>query len=97
MNKALTLHDGNVELIVYKNSPNANSIDAENMVKRKGKKYNEVVEGVTLGNLLEIFNGESIALLKMDCEGCEYGVLKNSNKEIFEKIKALEMEFHNGT
>jgi len=55
----------------------------------------EIVESITLKELLNLFDDEPIDLLKMDCEGCEYGVLNNSNKEIFEKIKAIEMEFHN--
>ena len=96
LNKALALNDQNVELIVYEDSPNGNSIDAENMVKLESEKHIEVVEGITLKKVLDIFNSEPIDLLKMDCEGCEYAVLNNSNKEIFAKIKALEMEFHNG-
>jgi len=96
LNKALSVSGGNVELIVYEDSPNANSIDAENMVKLKNEKHMEVVESITLKELLDLFDDEPIDLLKMDCEGCEYGVLNNSNKEIFEKIKAIEMEFHTG-
>jgi len=96
LNKALAVNDGNVELIVYEYIPNANSIDTNNMVKRKGGKHKEVIDGITLKEVLDLFDDEPIDLLKMDCEGCEYGVLNNTDKEILEKIKALEMEFHNG-
>jgi FkbM family methyltransferase len=96
LNKALAVNDGNVELIVYEDTPNGNSIDPENMVKLEIRKHKEVVEGMTLKKVLDLFNGESIDLLKMDCEGCEYSILNNLNREIFEKIKSIEMEFHNG-
>jgi len=95
-NRALTFKGGEVELIVYDDHPNANSIDARTWENQKIKKHKEVVEGITLKNVLELFNGEPVGLLKMDCEGCEYAVLNNSSREIFERIEAIEMEFHNG-
>ena len=96
LNKALTVNDGNVELIVDGDNPNANSIDVKNMVKLNSEKHKEVVEGMTLKKIMDLFNGEPIDLLKMDCEGCEYSILNNANREIFAKIKSIEMEFHNG-
>ncbi|MGC9079388.1 MAG: FkbM family methyltransferase, partial [Nanopusillaceae archaeon] len=56
-------------------NPIANSVDEINMVKLKDSKFKERVEAITLKEIIDMFNGENIDLLKMDCEGCEYSLL----------------------
>ena len=96
LNKALSDQAGMVELIVYDFSPNANSIDEKNMVNVSGSKFKESVEAITLKEIIDMFNGEYIDLLKMDCEGCEYKVLRSISKEYFPKILNLTLEYHHG-
>lgn len=52
----------------------------------------EVVETVTLADIV----GDGVDLLKMDCEGAEYGILFASGREVLGKIEAIRMEYHKG-
>lgn len=96
LNKALSDQAGKIELIVYDSSPNANSIDEKNMVNLAGSKFKESVDATTLKEIIDMFNDEYIDFLKMDCEGCEYKVLRSISKEYFSKILNLTLEYHHG-
>ena len=96
LNKALSDQAGIFELLIYDSNPNANSIDEINMVKLKDSKFKERIEAITLKEIIDMFNGENIDLLKMDCEGCEYKVLRNLPQEYFSKILNIILEYHNG-
>ena len=96
LNKALSDQSGMVELIVSDSSPNANSIYEKNMVNVAGSKFKESVEAISLKEIIDMFNGEHIDLLKMDCEGCEYKVLRSISEEYFSKILNLTLEYHHG-
>ncbi|WP_409366434.1 FkbM family methyltransferase [Metallosphaera sp. D4-4] len=96
LNRALSPQRGKITLYVYENSVNGNSIDPQNMVKLGERVIPKIVESVTLTDLLNMVKGETVGLLKMDCEGCEYSVLGNLEREAFERIEAISMEYHNG-
>lgn len=96
LNKALSSQRGKITLYVYENSVNGNSIDPQNMVKLGERVIPKTVESVTLTELLDMAKDETVGLLKMDCEGCEYSVLNNLEREAFERIEAIFMEYHNG-
>jgi len=96
LNKALNTQSGNVKLTVYDESPNANSIDEENMINLSGMKFTESVEGISLSEIIDVFNGEYIDFLKIDCEGCEYKVIRGIPEKYFSKILHLHLEFHHG-
>lgn len=66
------------------------------MVKLGERVIPKTVESVTLTELLDMAKDETVGLLKMDCEGCEYSVLNNLEREAFERIEAIFMEYHNG-
>ena len=96
LNKALSDQSGIVELIVYHTIPNASSIDEKNMVNLVGSKFKESVEAISLKETIDMFNGENIDFLKIDCEGCEYRVLRSISEEYFSKILTLYLEYHHG-
>jgi FkbM family methyltransferase len=54
------------------------------------------VELKTISCIMTQFNLSRIDLLKMDCEGCEYEILRSLSKETFASISKIGLEFHNG-
>ncbi|MCG3110135.1 hypothetical protein L3N51_02432 [Metallosphaera sp. J1] len=96
LNQALASRKGKITFYVYENNVNGNSIDPENMVKLSQKLIPRTVDSVTLQDLLDMVKGETVGLLKMDCEGCEYSVLGSLDRNSFNRIEAITMEYHNG-
>lgn len=96
LNRALSDTGGDIQLTVYDKNPNTNSVDQSNMVNLKDTMHKETVKSLRLRNIIEMFDGEQINLLKMDCEGCEYSVLKNLDVDSYKKIENIIMEYHNG-
>jgi hypothetical protein len=39
---------------------------------------------------------ENSSLLKLDCEGCEYGLILDANRETLRRFKRIIIEYHNG-
>lgn len=52
-----------------------------------------IVGSVTLADIFEMVGCERIRLLKIDCEGAEYGVLK-AGELLLDRVDALVGEFH---
>ncbi|MHB8553430.1 MAG: FkbM family methyltransferase [Thermoplasmataceae archaeon] len=55
----------------------------------------EKIECFTLNSIVTNFRITS-AVLKMDCEGCEYKVFSNSDDETIRKFSKIIMEYHDG-
>jgi len=53
------------------------------------------ISTITLENILDTYNLNS-AVLKMDCEGCEYDVIKSSPVYVLQKFSHIEIEYHDG-
>lgn len=54
------------------------------------------VRGISLDELFELNGLEYCDFLKMDCEGCEFGVLLNASDSILERIGHICLEYHDG-
>lgn len=50
---------------------------------------------LTLDNILKRYNIDS-AVLKMDCEGCEYEAILSSSDETLRKFSYMQIEYHYG-
>jgi FkbM family methyltransferase len=54
------------------------------------------VPAITLSKVLSRLEGGRCDLLKMDCEGAEYGILMNSGDDCWPCIGQIVMEYHDG-
>lgn len=52
------------------------------------------VESITINDIIKNNNIDKIKLLKIDCEGSEYEILNNADKNILNKVEYLFGEFH---
>lgn len=59
-----------------------------------GTGVSEMVEAVTLQNLVARCGHDRIGFLKMDCEGAEYQILQTASNACLSKIDVISMEFH---
>ena len=55
------------------------------------------IRQVTLTSILESieFKGEG-AILKLDCEGCEYALFSEVDSSLLKKLDTVVLEYHNG-
>ena len=51
---------------------------------------------ITINELIQEHQIIDNAILKIDCEGCEYDIIKNMEKNIFQKFSEIFIEYHNG-
>lgn len=68
-----------------------------NRVAREGDQGEfEVVRTTTLHDILAREAPEGIDLLKMDCEGAEYGIFASISADDLRRIREIRMEYHEG-
>ena len=98
INAALSSKSGRVDLIVSLKNPNANSISPSEIVKKGGINFDSkrVIDSISLNDIISQYRLDKINLLKMDCEGCEYEVLKNIEEKTISLIDNIILEYHDG-
>ncbi|BFI73750.1 hypothetical protein YN1_7370 [Nanoarchaeota archaeon] len=94
---ALSDKDRYSEFYISTSNPNANSLKPTEFIKEHGTTFKEKikVKTISLKTLIENYKIDRIYLLKMDCEGCEYEIIRNLPIEILNKIDNIILEFHN--
>lgn len=55
--------------------------------------YNSCATSASIENLVSDQSSRNI-VLKLDCEGCEYEIFKNTRSEIFDRISEIVLEYH---
>lgn len=87
INKAVTDSNKNIELFIDTCDDAAHSIysNGKNSIR---------IDGITLEEIIIKNKISKCDMLKMDCEGAEYEILKNLPLEYFKKIDKIIMEYH---
>lgn len=94
---AISNHDGYTDFVISSENPNANTFNPSPHVKKLGIKFEQKIKvpTVTFTSIIQKYNVNRISLLKMDCEGCEYAVLRNLPADILNRIDNIILEYHN--
>jgi len=54
----------------------------------------QLVQTLTLSDIMKKFDVKRIDILKMDCEGSEYDILMNCSRALMSKIGSIILEYH---
>lgn len=92
LNVALSTKTGASKLGVNAETPNISQIAETTSIPDGGLE----VDTVTVEEIMERFNLRTIDFLKMNCEGCEYGIIRTLSPSALESISEIILEFHNG-
>jgi len=92
LNVALSTRTGESKLGVNAETPNITQIaepysTADDTLE---------IETVTVEEIMKRFNVQNIDFLKMNCEGCEYGIIRTLPAKALESISEIVLEFHSG-
>jgi FkbM family methyltransferase len=83
------------EISIYKEVENDNSVTASVFNDFSKQNQNIIkIKAITLEQIVESNNLQSIDLLKLDCEGSEYPIIYETPKHVWNKIKMIYMEDH---
>ncbi|MFP3137988.1 MAG: FkbM family methyltransferase [Nitrososphaeria archaeon] len=99
VNAALAAEDGEAEFLVPEGSPNAATLSPTRPVSRIvdfGRSRRLRVRTISLVTLMKELGPDGASLLKMDCEGCEYEVLRSAGPDLLARFRRIILEYHDG-
>ncbi|MCX7651601.1 MAG: FkbM family methyltransferase [Bacteroidia bacterium] len=93
---ALGAEVGHLSFKVAAASPDANSLEPTNSPLLKLIRYTEAVEVevLSLPALMAQYSLETIDFLKLDCEGCEFGVIESLTPAQLRSVRVWHIEYH---
>ena len=99
LNIALSSVKSKADFAVSSNNPNANALaPTEHVVKSIHIIFDGsiTIETITTPQLISDYSISRVDCLKLDCEGCEYDVLRNLADDVWPLINEIVLEYHNG-
>jgi FkbM family methyltransferase len=93
VNKAVSNHDKEIILTFDDKQDITTSASIFNKEETHG---GEKVISTTLPLIIDEFRLSKIDLLKLDCEGAEYGIFYDSPKQLFDRVNCISLETHAG-
>jgi len=92
VNLALSVETGESNIALNLDTPNITQLDGSG-----AKSVNAIeVSTVTVADLMSRYGLSRIDVLKMNCEGCEYGIIRNMPVNTLQSIGEILLEFHEG-
>jgi len=88
-NVAITKSTGKIRLYIDKGNQIGNTI-----IKNENYNESEYVDAFSLRDFVYNNNIEKIDFLKIDCEGAEFEIFLNLEKEVLKKINRISAEIH---
>ena len=70
----------------------ANGVCCQSMQSSLGRN----IHFYTLRQLINKYNIDSPAVLKIDCEGCEYDIILSNDETMLDKFSHIQVEYHHG-
>jgi FkbM family methyltransferase len=96
LHAALNATLGKISIRVSSRAPNRSSVAPDDARTATAWDTSVEVETLSIPELIQRYHLERIDYVKMDCEGCEYSVVRGLPPEAFGVVRRWEMEFHNG-
>lgn len=97
LNQALAAAVGTTELMLSTAAPEASAISPSKQIADQVHFNSRVtVNTITVSEIISRFKLDRVDLLKLDCEGCEYEVIRNLAPSDAALISDIIMEFHDG-
>jgi len=93
VNKAVSHVQGE---LVLKFDKNQSITTSASLFDNKYGQDEETVLSTTLEHVITEFGLTKIDLLKLDCEGAEYGIIYQTPPSVFELIRSISLETHTG-
>jgi len=84
---AVTDRDKQIKLYLSKDNWEHSTTNSESL-------ESIIVDGIRLDSFVSKFNLQKIDLIKFNCEGAEFDILKSISKATFEKIRMMVILFH---
>lgn len=92
VNLALSVETGESKIAVNLETPNITQLENSGL-----NSANTIeISTVTVDELMNRFGLSNIDVLKMNCEGCEYGIIRNMPVTTLQSIGEILLEFHEG-
>ena len=92
-NKAITKDGRDVTMNI--NLTNSGGSALSNIIARGYyRAEKKLIKSISITDIINKYNLQTIKMLKIDCEGSEYEILYNTPVEILQKIQILRGEFH---
>ena len=92
LNVALSNDTGNSKIGLNWDTPNITQLS--DTVSKSGNIID--VPTITVDEIINRFQLPGIDVLKMNCEGCEYGIIRSLSDQTLESIGEIHLEFHEG-